>query len=103
MPQFGSKIDWFYTVTADFRSKSISATVFSLPLNVPDLQSPTAPGLRGVFKLASALHKISVFGVFRVFSILRFSVFTLAKFSFLIEFEILQRQFHGQNPYRYRE
>ena len=67
VPFFFAPLGWF--VTADFRSKSISATVFSLPLNVPDLQSPTAPGLRGVFKLASALHRISVFCVFSCFSL----------------------------------
>ena len=65
MPWFGCKIGWFYTVNAYFRPENNSLTVFSMSLYVPDLQNPTARRLRGVFDLASALHKLSIFGVFR--------------------------------------
>ena len=41
--------------------------------NVPDLQNPAAHGLRGVFDLASALHKVSVFSYFLLFFSLFFS------------------------------
>ena len=64
MPWFGYKFGWFYTVNAYFRPKSNLSTVFSMSRNVPDLQNPAAHGLRGVFDLASALQKISIFRVF---------------------------------------